>query len=330
MTEETKDAQAHTEQETVDVGSTEQVETPEQVQDRVLLELDPEPDPDDLVSVGADGDPGEGESDARGSVDEPSAPPLSDDLKDAYDVLRRDGWTDDDFEALPEERLIAMAEHRRKMQADVDRKLREDDGPQDDEAQTDSEDGHNAEPDSDPPALDTTHLDSLSDYLGLDDAGKDLLRQFQDASVAPMQKLLQEQQRMIQNVQVSMLQLEVERARTELQSEHHQVRDVRSEEWQRVLGRMDKLAEEDPDKSIRDLMEDAVLLEFRGEIKQTAQDAKRSLNGYRDQGQPSVKPKPSTPQQQFSSPSEREDAILRILDSDDPDRFQRARALGRR
>lgn len=329
------------EQETPQVEAVEAPEAPEtqeaapesrdDEQDRVLMELDPDPDEDDLEPLGAGEEPrvGGGDGDPEESVAVDSSAPTSDEIEAAQEVLRRDGWVEEDFEALPDERLIALAEHRKKMQADVDRKLRDDEESQDDEVPSDSEDGQ-AEPASDLPDVeDSQHLDTLSDYLGLDEQGKDLLREFQSASVAPVRKQLEEQQALLQNVQVALVRQEVERARTELQAEHPQVRDVRSEEFSRVLERMDKLAQEEPDKPTRDLMEEAVLLEFRGEIKETAQAAKRSLNGYRDQGQPSVKPQPTTPQQQYSSPSEKEDAVLRILESDDPDRFQRARAIGR-
>ena len=325
MTEETQDPQVEAPQ-----APEARPETKDEEQNRVLMELDPSPDEDDLEPLGAGEEPRVG-----GVDDEPerlvddSPAPVSDELKAAQDVLRRDGWEDEDFDALPEERLIAIAEHRKKMQADVDRKLREDDESADDALQSDSEEGH-AEPAKDTPDVaSTAHLDTLSDYLGLDEQGKDLLRQFQDASVAPMRKLIDDQQAVLQNVQAVLVRQELDRARSELQAEHPQVRDVHSAEFGRVLERMDKLAQEEPSKSTRDLMEEAVLLEFRGEIKETAQAAKRSLNGYRDQGQPVVRAKPSTPAQQYSSPSEKEDAVLRILESDDPDRFQRARAIGR-
>lgn len=308
-----------------------QTESRDAEQDRVLMELDGSPDEDDLVPLGAGDEPSVGGEVSVGESADESPAPTSPDLSDAYDVLRRDGWTDEDFEALPEERLIAMAEHRKKMQADIDRKLREEsEEPQGDAEAEDSEEGQQAEPTSDLPEADTQHLDSLSDYLGLDDAGKDLLRQFQQSSVEPMRKLVEQQQQALQSVQAALVRQEVDRARSELQSEYPQVQDVRSEEFNRVLDRMDKLAQEEPDKSVRDLMEEAVLLEFRGEIKESTQEAKRSLNGYRSKGQPEVRPRPSTPQQQYSSPSEREDAVLKILESDDPDRYQRARAIGRR
>jgi len=307
------------------------VDSPDDFQDRVLMELDPVPDDDDLEPY--QGEESEPEGDAGGTEPgetEDDSSPLSDevDMDDVYDVLRRDGWSDDDFENFTAERLTELAEHRKQMQADVDRKLRGDsEEPDAPAAETDSD--ADAEPASDLPDTPVSDaVEYLSDYLGLDEQGKDLLSKFQTASIKPMQEAVEQQAALLQQMQTAMLRQEIDRSRDALRGEYA---DIVGEDanFQRVLQRMDKLAKDsEEDRSVGELMEEALLLEFKGEITDKVKETKKSVRHLKDSGQPSVRPKQPKPQRQYSQ-EEREDAVLKILESDDPDKFKRARALGR-
>lgn len=295
-------------------------ETFEQREDRVLLELDGEPDLDDLV-------PAEQAPDRQEPV-EPSEPVLATD--EAYAVLRRDGWEQADLEALSAERIQAMAEHRKKMQADIDRKLRERSEPQSvDETDKDSGESQ-AEPNPDTPNVADLReqVDALADYLGLDDRGREVFDQWQQAAVAPMQKLVEQQVQQVKKLQQQVLYQELERARVSLVGEYPQIADVDSEGWGRVLDRMNAVMQEGTDKRMHEVMEDAVLMEFRDDISRDVKTKRESLRDFKQAGQPDVRPARQV-RQEPSTNAEREDMVLRILESDDPDRFQRAKAIGR-
>jgi len=305
-------------------------ETPDQAQDRVLMELDGEPDPDDLVE--ADGAPEE--TSVLGGEprdeEESGAPSLSEEREQSYAVLKRDGWTTEDLEALSDERLAAIAEHRRKVQADVDRKLRERQAPETDR-ETDKDSGESqAEPNPDQPSVANLReqAKAFADYLGLDESGKDLLVEFQQAAVQPMQQLIEQQQSALQAVQQQLLFTELERARVALEDQYPQARDTESERWGNVLDRMGKMWSEGSEASTRQLMEEAILLEFRGELASESRQHKDRVAHLRQNGMPSVKARPeATPT--YSTPEERQDAVLKILESNDPDKYARARAIGK-
>ena len=295
-------------------------ETPEQQQDRILMELDGEPDPDDLVEAGGAPEETSVLGGEPRDEEESGAPSLSEQHEQAMAVLKRDGWTPEDLEALPAERLISIAEHRRKVQADVDRKLRERQQPEQAE-ETDKDSGESqAEPNPDQPRV--------ADYLGLDESGTELLVQFQQAAVQPMQQLIDEQRAALQAVQQQLLFTELERARVALEDRYPQARDTEGERWGNVLDRMGRMWSEGSDLPTIKAMEDAILLEFRDELTQQARESKSRVTSLRDYGQPTARSRPeATPV--YSTPEEREDAVLRILESNDPDKYARARAIGK-
>ena len=307
-------------------------ESAEQAQDRILMELDGEPDPDDLVEVG-EGQDGEVLGGNQGEENpDPSPTPISDNLEQALQVLRRDGWSNEDLEALPEERLVAIAEHRKKMQADVDRMLRDRQPDADDAPQTakDSEESH-AEPTPDQPsgANLTERAQAFADYLGLDEDGTRLLVEFQRSAVEPMQQIVDEQRAALESVSQQIMFMDIDRARMELAAEYPQVRDVSAPEWDRVLHRMVKLYDdESSDKPTKAVMEDAILLEFKDSFASEAKQTKQQVRRFRDDGMPTV-PRQQSANQDYSTPEERHDAVLRILESNDPRKFERARAIGK-
>ena len=309
---------------------TEPTETSEEAQDRVLMELDGEPDADDLIESGGASEESGPAVEQRGDPEESEAPPLSEEREQAYDVLRRDGWTLEDLEALPAERLLSIAEHRRKVQADVDRKLRERQAQQDDtETGKDSEAGQ-AEPTKDQPSVANLReqAKAFGEYLGLDESGQDLLVELQQAAVQPMQKLIDDQRQALEAVQQQLLFTELERARVSLEDQYPQARDTEDERWGKVLDRMGKMWNEGSELGTRQLMEEAILLEYRGELASEAKQSRDRVASLRQTGMPTARPRPeATPV--YSTPEERQDAVLKILESNDPDKYARARAIGK-
>ena len=307
-----------------------EAESSEAEQDRILMEIDGEPDPDDLIPAGDAPQETEPEAGGPQGDEESGASPLSEEHEQAYAVLKRDGWTPEDLEALPADRLLSIAEHRKKVQADVDRKLRERQAPSND-TETDKDSGEaTAEPTPDQPSVANLadRATAFAEYLGLDDSGKDMLVELQQAAVQPMQQLMQKQQEMLTAVQEQLLFTELERVRSSLVDQYPQARDTGSERWGNVLDRMGQMWADGADADPRSLMEEAILLEFRGELASEARESKDRVAVYRERGMPSVKPRPeATPT--YSTPEERQDAVLKILESNDPDKYARARAIGK-
>ena len=81
--------------------------------------------------------------------------------------------------------------------------------------------------------------------------------------------------------------------------------------------------------SILNGMEDAIAFEFRDQIRSEAESAKTNLRNLRKNGAPS-RPTGATPPEPEISSEEMEDKILELLESDAPDRVQRARLLSGR
>ena len=307
-----------------------EAETSEAEQDRILMELDGEPDPDDLIDAGdAPQEPEPTAGEPQGD-EESGASPLSEEQEQAMAVLKRDGWTPEDLEALPADRLLSIAEHRKKVQADVDRKLRERQAS-DPDTETDKDSGEaTAEPTPDQPSVANLRdqAKAFADYLGLDESGQDLLVEMQQAAVQPMQELIDSQRQALEAVQQQLLFTELERARTALVDQYPQASDTKSERWQKVLDRMGQMWADGSDADARSLMEEAILLEFRGELATEAKQSKDRVASLRQAGMPTARPRPEA-NPVYSTPEERQDAVLKILESNDPDKYERARAIGK-
>tara|TARA_R110002096_G_scaffold281003_5_gene475134 strand:- start:2882 stop:3118 length:237 start_codon:yes stop_codon:yes gene_type:complete len=74
-------------------------------------------------------------------------------------------------------------------------------------------------------------------------------------------------------------------------------------------------------------MEEAILMEFREDLKGEAKAATKTLSNYRANGQPDVRAGRAESTSPVSS-DERDDAVLQMLESSAPDRIERARAIG--
>ena len=81
--------------------------------------------------------------------------------------------------------------------------------------------------------------------------------------------------------------------------------------------------------TVEGLMEDAIAFEFRDQIRAEAESAQTSLRNLRNNGVAS-KPNGAQPEAPEPSTEEVEDQILALLESDAPDRVQRARMLSGR
>ena len=304
-------------------------ESSEKEMDSVLLELDPEPDPDDLELV-EEGSTGSVATDESGDESPDSSPrPSGDDINEALGILRRDGWSAKDLEGFDDERLMTIAAHRQKSQGDVDRLLEEARGGQTEARVTESGDGLTAEPASDtPPTSELSEATAkYAEYLGLDESGRDLMVQSQKAALGPLESIINEQREAIDGMQDRMLYLDLESARNGLVEKFPQVADADGDRWGNVLDKMSALYNEGTDGDTASVMEEAILMEFREDLKGEARAATKTLSNYRANGQPDVRAGRAESTSPISS-DERDDAVLRMLESSVPDRIERARAIG--
>ena len=257
----------------------------------------------------------------------------SPEMEDAMGVLRRDGFTAEDLEGMGEEQVLRLATHRKKVQGDVDRLLREaraDAEGNDDDSQTQEDSGETATaeaPSEVPSQVDLREsVTPIAEYLGLDEEGTDLLVKFQEGAMKPLQDALEAQSQQFQAIGMQMLMQDVERARQGLEDRFHQVSDSSSEDFGKVLTRMQAMYSDDYD-TVDKLMEDAIAVEFSGEFRETAQKASDEIRKQQRNGLPEATSSRPDPRAALSA-EEKEDRILEILESDEPDRYEKARALG--
>ena len=257
----------------------------------------------------------------------------SPEMDDAMGVLRRDGFTAEDLEGMGEEQVLRLATHRKKVQGDVDRLLREaraDAEGNDDDSQTQEDSGETATaeaPSEVPSQVDLREsVTPIAECLGLDEEGTDLLVKFQEGAMKPLQDALDAQSQQFQAIGMQMLLQDVERARQGLEDRFHQVSDSSSEDFGKVLTRMQAMYSDDYD-TVDKLMEDAIAVEFSGEFRETAQKASDEIRKQQRNGLPEATSSRPDPRAALSA-EEKEDRILEILESDEPDRYEKARALG--
>ena len=250
------------------------------------------------------------------------------DLEEAWSVLRRDGFSKDDLAALSDDAIARLAAHRKKVQTDVDRMLSDAKGAN--EAQPEQSPEEPSEPTTAEAAQGQPVGDNLlqaakafADHVGLDDEGAQILAKSYESLIQPFQQQLAAMQQ-------QMAAAQLDSARSRLVGKYPQVADTKSEEWGRVVARMNKMySDSDSYDTVEALMEDAIAFEFRDQIRAEAESAQTSLRNLRQNG---VVSKPAGAQPSGTEPSadEIEDQILALLESDAPDRMERARMLGRR
>ena len=301
----------------------------EEREDAYLMQIDgddPDDSPDPVEEVAQPEAPAE--EAAPEQEPESSSDIDTDALEEAWSVLRRDGFSKDDLAALSDEAITRLAAHRKKVQSDVDRMLNESkQATTSEEAQqspAEREEPTTAEaPERQPvPANLQQAAKQFADYVGLDEKGADLLAQSYESLLAPMTQQIGALKNYVAGQQI-------ESARARLADKYPQVADASSEEYQRVVKRMNKLYGDESHKDIASLMEDAIAFEFRDQLKQEAESAKTQIRNLRNNGTP-AKATGATPDAPALSGEEIEDQILAILESDAPDRVERARRLSGR
>lgn len=249
--------------------------------------------------------------------------------------LRRDGFTTEDIALLPAERVLSLGSHRAKVQADVDdafdRLTKLERTPPGERTGSKNDAEAAREKDS---VL--TRAQALADDLGLDDEGVERLAGLVEDAHGPLLERLEAQGAALKAITERTLRAEAEAARQDLKERFPQVRDASSPEFKRVLQRMNRLQTSGGYQSARELMEDAVLMEFREEIRGQASEAKKASRKARANGQV-VNPRTQPRAKQSSKPkteSEIEDAVLKELLSADDDNYaealKRAAATARR
>jgi hypothetical protein len=297
-------------------------------EDDVLMQIDSH---EEEVGVAADTEPAVDLPDElkEEQTEQPSADAVS-----AREVLKRDGWDESDLAGMDEAVLIKMAAHRRKVQQDVDRKLRErgasDSDDRDEETQSDPE-PQPAEPTGQPETADLlTAIQPIAEHLGLDDEGAKLLASAHEAAVQPLQSVLQQQNQVIEQLHAQVLRMDIERARQGLSEQFPQLANTAGEDFQRVIKRMDELSDSGSYETIDGLMRAAVGMEFGNELADAAEAAQAQIRRQRTNGQmANVSTQPDKVARKLSA-EELEDQVLAILESDDPNRVEKARALSGR
>ena len=298
-------------------------------EDKILMEIDgvdEDAPPEDDTAPGSEVAAEDFEESAPDSKEEKTTSEgPSPELEEAMGVLRRDGFQQDDLSALSDEKILRLAEHRKKVQTDIDRMLSDKKADKDEvESPQESEEPNTAEAPSEQPTQDTLRQAAklFGDHVGLDEESTELLAKSYEAIVAPMTQ-------QVQAVNNQLMLFQIEQARAGLVGQYPQVADTTSDDWERVLGRMNKLQSNGGYDTVAGLMEDAIAFEYRDQYKEQARSAKDTVRSFRANGSSSDSKGTQAKTKERSS-EQVEDDILNLLESDAPDRLERAKLLGRR
>lgn len=303
----------------------ERIDAVEAREDAVLMELDgadedapaPEPVAEEPAAETGQPEAAQPEQETGDNID-------TDEIAEAWSVLRRDGFSKDDLGALSDEAVLRLAAHRKKVQGDVDRMLSESKAKSteaEEQIQAEPVEPNTAEASTGQPVADNLREAAkvFADYAGLDDEGTDLLAKSYAAVMAPLQQQLQGLQNFIAGQQI-------EAARVRLADRYPQVADTSSDDWNKVVDRMNKLYAADSHNDIGALMEDAIAFEFRDQLRGEAESATQTIRNLRNNGTPAAAQGERLEQAPLSG-EDVEDRVLALLESDDPDRIAKARAL---
>jgi|DEB0MinimDraft_6_1074348.scaffolds.fasta_scaffold21497_5 hypothetical protein len=300
--------------------------TADEREDAYLMQIDGD-DEDTTPEPAEEAAEPEAPAEEAADEEEPEKPSTidTDELEEAWSVLRRDGFSKEDLAALSDEAISRLAAHRKKVQSDVDRMLNESkqskDAEQPEQSQTEREEPTTAEATERQPAEANLQAAAkqFADYVGLDEKGAELLAESYSSLLKPLQDQVMAMQNFIANQQI-------ESARVRLADRYPQVADTSSDDWNRVLTRMNKLYDTESHRDLGGLMEDAIAFEFRDQLKQEAESAKTQIRNLRTNGTP-AKATGASPEAPALSAEQLEDQVLALLESDAPDRVERARRL---
>ncbi len=244
---------------------------------------------------------------------ETEQPAKSEERKLAEAAIRQDGgWTPGDLAGLSDERILAIAEHRRTNQANVNaafaelNKLRADGVPA----------GERTAGEKEAEAPQSQTVEKLATELGLDEDGIRTLTEWQQALVKPQQAELASVKAMVAELQKAPLRVEADLARRDLAERFPQIADASSSEYQSVLSTMETLSLQPgmAERPIAERMEKAAFVTFADQIAAQASEAQKKLRNAQTNGQPITTTTEQPKQRGPLSQDERESAVLMALD----------------
>lgn len=203
---------------------------------------------------------------------------------DAYRLaaaaLRRDGWSTEDIAYLPRERVVAIgAEKRVKVQADTDKAFEELTQLRGQQGAARENEVRRGENEAEAPA--GVDVEAIADSLGV---SEDAVRSLVETVRAPLLQEVSSIRKELGNTTKERQRAELQTARAELQERFPEF--LADSAMPRVLTRMDKLQNGGAAHgSTRELMEDAILLEFQGEIAAKSAERTATLRRARANGQ---------------------------------------------
>lgn len=283
MTEETIQVPAQTPAEAAPVVSAKprgpdgrfaSVEAEDAALDRIFAKAKGDPDP--TPAPKAQPSPKAEAEEVPEKAQKPSA-----DISRALKALELDGFTKDDLEGMPEQRILSLGQKAQKRQSDIGKKLSE-------RAKTD--DPATAAQETPKPASGQVDFKALAksvgDLLG-DDVG-DALAKILEQSFSPITTRLSTAEAELQARAMERLEGEADKAREKLRERFPDLKD--EENWDRVQTRMGLLAKTQSYETIPDLMRDACILEFPD-----ASPSKPRNDTSRNNGQPTPVVRQKTP-----------------------------------
>ncbi len=245
----------------------------------------------------------------------PAAP--DDERRLAEAIIRRDGeWTAEDLAGLSKERVLAISAQREKVQGDMDRHMAE---LVELRKSGDTPPGERTGSKNDAEAVSTPKVDitALAETLALDSDGAQVLANAMQQQVAPLLQELGVLKEGNQSTEKMVKSVMAEFARRDLSERFPQVQDASSENYSKVLTMMNTLQRGGDQTPTAQLMEDAILITFKDEIKASASEATSLLRTARANGQPVTSTtdrvsKHSDPTKMTQD--ERESSVLELLD----------------
>lgn len=260
----------------------------------------------------------------------------SDDLAQAIARLRRYGMSTEQIGLLGDADILELGEKFGKIQDDTDSAHKELNElkrtPQSTQAGANT-----AEAPQDSTSV-PEPIKAVAEDWGMDEEGGERLAAAFDASMEPLRQENASLNTKLAALESRILRSEADVARQELAERFPQVQDPNSRKFQRVLSRMNSLQTTGEYVTTHELMEDAILIEFRDELKAEASKGNDKIRKARAKGsvtKPKVQPK-SSPKDKKLSGSALEDAVLEMLDPAGPDdsteaeRLTKAKRLARK
>ena len=314
-----------------DVVNTEVAEAAEASDDAWLRENLP-PDPDEIAE-GAHDDPpagGRAPADTTEQLETSEVDPAE--YADALTAVMRAGLTIEDAKLLPPERVLALAEHQAKIQADLDRRFRESGSSGDATSNDGDPEGTPAVAEATPGSPpDFEKLASppqeLVDALALDGEGTKLLADWQKQAVAPLARQNQQLHTELSGLHQELIGMQAETARIQLQEQFPQLADTNTPEFGRVVERMKRLQSSGQYSNVRQLMEDSASVEFAGDLKDQASAAKDRIDRLKDGGQPTPPSGKDHHDERRAAPGDIDDQMLIALEEGNDAEVQRLKRL---